>query len=113
MLNGLNDKGGVKGALSWSVQSDHERSRNEDRDMEELISPKMDHMIKVKQQKYYDRGLEVDYKSENEKRYFESQNPEKLDALLPAATENYNPISNPIPYKYKNPNVLKLLSRYT
>lgn len=77
MLNGLNDKGGVKGALSWSVQSDHRRGRDEEREPEEneLISPKMDHMIKVKQQKYYDRGLEVDYKSENEKRYFESQNP--------------------------------------
>lgn len=25
----------------------------------------------------------------------------------------YNPITNPIPYKYKNPNVLKLLSDYS
>ena len=25
----------------------------------------------------------------------------------------YNPITNPIPYKYKNPNILKLLSDYS
>lgn len=73
----------------------------------------MERMLKVQQQRYYDKGKQIQYKSEGEKQYYESLNPERCSSLSnDGKPEGYNPITNPIPYQYRNPNILKFISQY-
>lgn len=56
------------------------------------------------QQEVYGKGLESQVQINEQRRRKEVE-----DHFNPG--ENYNPITNPIPIRYKNPNVLRMLSQ--
>jgi hypothetical protein len=57
-----------------------------------------------REQDLYSQGLEVQLRKEQEKRYTSQ---EKMSTVN---TNVYNPITNPMPFVYKNPNVLRMMA---
>lgn len=60
--------------------------------------------LKRKEQELYSQGLSVQYQTEQSRRYSQER------MALPSSNV-YNPITNPIPFVYKNPNVLRMMAQ--
>ena len=58
-------------------------------------------LLMKRERQLYGAGLEVQYNREEEKK-------KPVKEELPVI-ESYNPVTNPIPFVYKNPNVLRML----
>lgn len=61
-------------------------------------------IFKRKEQDLYSQGLSVQLRKEQEKRY-------STEKMPVSASNVYNPITNPIPFVYKNPNVLRMMAQ--
>lgn len=60
------DNLGVKGLLNWS-QAIEPSSLD---DMNEPLTPRMDQMLKMQHQRYYEKGQSTEFKNEHQKQYF-------------------------------------------
>jgi hypothetical protein len=61
--------------------------------------------LRRREQDLYSQGLELQLRKEQEKRHAATQ--EKMSMVN---TNVYNPITNPVPFVYKNPNVLRMMA---
>ena len=64
-----------------------------------------DTIMRRREQDLYSQGLELQLKKEQEKRHSATQ--EKMSTVN---VNVYNPITNPLPFVYKNPNVLRMMA---
>lgn len=60
--------------------------------------------LKRKEQELYSQGLSVQLRKEQDRRYSQ-------DRMAMGNSNVYNPITNPIPFVYKNPNVLRMMAQ--
>ena len=65
-----------------------------------------DSIMRRREQDLYSQGLELQLKKEQEKRHSKDQ-----EKMANVNVNVYNPISNPLPYVYKNPNVLRMMAQ--
>lgn len=64
-------------------------------------------VLRRREQDLYSQGLELQLRNEHEKRVISGK---ERTASVGMSTQVYNPITNPIPFVYKNPNVLRMLA---
>lgn len=98
MFQQYNKHMGVKDILNWS--SAEERSQEA-----RTLTPRLEQMLKVQERK----AGEGEFKSDLQRKYFMKNDPEEHSPFYQKEHQPYNPITNPIVYRYKNPVVLKKL----
>ena len=64
-----------------------------------------DTIMRRREQDLYSQGLELQLKKEQEKRHSATQ-----EEMSTVNVNVYNPITNPLPFVYKNPNVLRMMA---